>query len=104
MPRVVCPTAQQLSKRIGRRVAFGRVRGANYAAAKAAMLGMAKTMALEGEQYGIKANCILPIAPFGRREAPPAIFTDHLARTGLKPEETGPALVAPIVTWMASRN
>ena len=25
MPRVVCPTAQQLSKRIGRRVAFGRV-------------------------------------------------------------------------------
>ncbi len=83
---------------------FGRVRGANYAAAKAAMLGVAKTMALEGEQYGIRANCILPIAPFGRREAPPAIFTDHLARTGLKPEETGPAHVAPIVTWLASRN
>jgi len=83
---------------------FGRVRGANYAAAKAAMLGVAKTMALEGEQYGIRANCILPIAPFGRREAPPAISTDHLARTGLKPEETGPAHVAPIVTWLASRN
>ncbi|MGE0284628.1 MAG: hypothetical protein AB7P20_29000, partial [Rhizobiaceae bacterium] len=32
------------------------------------------------------------------------VFTDHLARTGLKPEETGPALVAPIVTWLASRN
>ena len=83
---------------------FGRVRGANYAAAKAAMLGVAKTMAIEGEAHGIKANCILPISPFGRREKPPEVFTDQLARTGLKPEETGPEMVAPMVTWLASRN
>lgn len=83
---------------------FGRIRGANYAAAKAAMLGVAKTMALEGEEHGIRANCILPIAPFGRREPAPAVFTEHLARTGLKPEETGPAHVAPMVTWLASSN
>jgi NAD(P)-dependent dehydrogenase (short-subunit alcohol dehydrogenase family) len=47
--------------------AFGREAGANYVASKAAMLGLGRALALEGAEHGILANCILPIAPFGRR-------------------------------------
>ncbi|MCB2076787.1 MAG: SDR family NAD(P)-dependent oxidoreductase [Novosphingobium sp.] len=82
---------------------FGRVAGTNYAAAKAGMFGLARGMALEGEELGIKTNCILPVAPFGDRRDVPAVLTDHLARTGLAPEKAGPDMVMPMVTYLASQ-
>jgi len=82
--------------------AFGRVAGSNYAAAKAAMLGLAKALSLEGAEHGIKTNCILPVAPFGDREDVPTELTDHLAVAGLSPELAGPELVAPMVAYLAS--
>ena len=81
---------------------FGRVKGTNYAAAKAAMLGLARALSLECEEFGIKANCILPISPFGRKEKVPATFTDQLKEAGLAPELAGPEQVVPMVVWMAS--
>lgn len=83
--------------------AFGRLAGTNYAAAKAAMLGLAKAMALEGEEHGIKTNCILPVAPFRKRGAVPAEITQKLHSMGLSAEEAGPEQVAPIVAWLASK-
>jgi len=82
--------------------AFGRVAGTNYAAAKAAMLGMARAMSLEGEDFGIKTNCILPVAPFGKKGPIPQEFLDHLARTGLPPEQAVPERVTPMVVYLAS--
>lgn len=82
--------------------AFGRIRGSNYAAAKAAMLGMGRALSLEGEQYGIKTNCILPIAPFRNRGDVPKEITDQLKDAGLPPEDAGPELVAPMVVYLAS--
>jgi len=82
--------------------AFGRVAGSNYAAAKAAMLGMARAMALEGGEYGIMTNCILPVAPFRKRGPVPAVLTEHLERSGLAPDDAGPELVAPMVIYLAS--
>lgn len=82
--------------------AFGRLAGSNYAAAKAGMLGLGRALSLEGDEHGIKANCILPISPFGRKEPVPQVFTDQLAATGLSPEITGPEMVAPMVVWLAS--
>jgi NAD(P)-dependent dehydrogenase (short-subunit alcohol dehydrogenase family) len=82
--------------------AFGRVRGTNYAAAKAGALGLSRALSIEGAAYGIKSNCILPVAPFRNRGPVPSELTDHLHRAGLAPEEAGPELVAPMATYLAS--
>ncbi|MBW8754169.1 MAG: SDR family NAD(P)-dependent oxidoreductase [Sphingomonadales bacterium] len=82
--------------------AFGRVAGTNYAAAKAAMLGLARALALEGAEHGIMTNCILPVAPFRKRGPVPAALTEQLNSAGLSPDEAGPELVAPMVAYLAS--
>ena len=82
--------------------AFGRLAGTNYAAAKAAMLGLAKALALEGAEHGIKTNCILPVAPFRNRGRVPPELLQQLHSSGLAPEDAGPELVAPIVVYLAS--
>jgi NAD(P)-dependent dehydrogenase (short-subunit alcohol dehydrogenase family) len=82
--------------------AFGRVAGTNYAAAKAAMLGLAKALSLEGAEHGIRTNCILPVAPFRNRGPVPVALTEQLGRAGLAPDEAGPELVAPMVVYLAS--
>lgn len=82
--------------------AFGRVAGSNYAAAKAAMLGLGRALSIEGAQYGIRTNCILPVAPFRKRGPVPAALTQQLDHAGLAPEDAGPELVAPMVVYLAS--
>lgn len=82
---------------------FGRVMGTNYAAAKAAMLGLAKGMAIEGEEHGIRVNCILPVAPFGKKGPVPETFTQQLARQGVSPEDAGCEQVTAMAVWLASR-
>ncbi len=82
--------------------AFGRLAGTNYAAAKAGMLGLGRALALEGAQYGIKTNCILPVAPFRKRGPVPTALTEQLNNAGLSPDDAGPELVAPMVVYLAS--
>jgi NAD(P)-dependent dehydrogenase (short-subunit alcohol dehydrogenase family) len=82
--------------------AFGREAGSNYAAAKAGMLGLGRALALEGAQFGIKSNCILPIAPFRKRGPVPPELLEQLNGAGLPLEDAGPELVAPMVVYLAS--
>jgi len=82
--------------------AFGREAGTNYAAAKAGMLGLGRALALEGAHLGIKANCILPVAPFRKRGTVPAALIERLNNAGLAAEDAGPKLVAPMVVYLAS--
>jgi NAD(P)-dependent dehydrogenase (short-subunit alcohol dehydrogenase family) len=82
--------------------AFGRLMGSNYAAAKAAMFGLGRALSLEGAEHGIKTNCILPVAPFGRRGPVPARLTEQLNDAGLRPDDAGPELVTPMVVYLAS--
>lgn len=82
--------------------AFGRIAGSNYAAAKAGMLGMGRAMSIEGAEFGIKVNCILPVAPFGDRGPVPEEFTRKLGASGLSAETAGPGFVVPMVVYLAS--
>ena len=59
--------------------AFGRPNGANYAAAKAGILGLCNALALEGATHGILANAILPVGFTRLAGAPDAADTSDAA-------------------------
>ena len=65
---------------------YGNFGQANYGAAKMALVGLMQTLAIEGEKYGIRVNCLAPTAA--------TQMTD-----GVLPEESlaalDPALVSP---------
>jgi NAD(P)-dependent dehydrogenase (short-subunit alcohol dehydrogenase family) len=69
---------------------YGNERVANYAAAKAGMIGLAKVAALEGEDHGVKCNIIVPSAVTRMAEG---IDTSRYP-------PMDPDLVAPAVAWL----
>jgi NAD(P)-dependent dehydrogenase (short-subunit alcohol dehydrogenase family) len=44
---------------------YGNFGQANYSAAKMALVGLMQTLALEGDKYGIRVNCLAPSAATG---------------------------------------
>ncbi len=42
---------------------YGNFGQANYGAAKMALVGLMQTLAIEGEKYGIRVNCLAPPPP-----------------------------------------
>ena len=73
---------------------FGNFGQANYGAAKAGLVGLTRVMALEGADYGIKANAIAPIALTRMTEG---ILGDLAGR--LAPES-----VSPMVAYLAHED
>jgi len=74
---------------------FGNFGQTNYGAAKAGLIGLTRTLSLEGAMHNIKANVIAPIA--GTR------MTENI----LGPELFGqltPESVSPIVAYLASEE
>jgi NAD(P)-dependent dehydrogenase (short-subunit alcohol dehydrogenase family) len=70
---------------------YGNHDVANYAAAKAGILGLSNVVALEGESSGVKCNVIVPAAVTRM-----AAGLDTSAYPPMEPE-----LVAPAVGWLA---
>ncbi|GAB3616887.1 SDR family oxidoreductase [Okibacterium endophyticum] len=72
---------------------------AHYAASKGAVLGLAKTLAVEGAEHGITVNVLAPGAFTGMSGA----MEDETARK--QSETMMPArLVAPVVGWLLRRD
>lgn len=67
---------------------YGNFGQANYGAAKMALVGLMQTLAIEGEKYGIRVNCLAPTAATGMTEgvlseASLAAFDPALVSPGL---------------------
>lgn len=69
---------------------FGNFGQANYGAAKMALVGLMQTLALEGEKYGIKVNCLAPTAATAMTDA--LLSGDAVER--LSPDFVSPGLLA----------
>ncbi|MFN8037152.1 MAG: SDR family NAD(P)-dependent oxidoreductase [Acidimicrobiia bacterium] len=88
---------------------FGSPWQANYAAAKAGVIGLCNVVALEGASHGIVANAILPMAATGiGRDGPPQFTPEDLEATirSLGPLLPGMTVenVAPVAVYLASRE
>ena len=68
---------------------FGQV---NYSAAKLGLVGMAKSIAHEGANYGVKANVIAPVALSRMTEG---LISEEMAAAFL------PEAIAPVVAYLA---
>ena len=75
---------------------FGNFGQANYAAAKMAIVGLMKTLALEGAKSGVHVNAIAPVAATRMTENLP-IPAEILARLG-------PETVSPAALWLVSQE
>jgi NAD(P)-dependent dehydrogenase (short-subunit alcohol dehydrogenase family) len=78
---------------------FGNFGQANYAAAKAAVVGLMHALALEGTRIGICVNCLAPTAATQMTEA--LLSEDLLVR--LRPEAVTPGLIALVSDKAPSR-
>ena len=68
---------------------FGNFGQANYGAAKMALVGLMQTLALEGQKYDIRVNCLAPTAA----TAMTAGILDQASLDLLAPEKVSPALL-----------
>ncbi|MBK4735274.1 SDR family NAD(P)-dependent oxidoreductase [Noviherbaspirillum pedocola] len=69
---------------------YGNFGQANYGAAKMALVGLMQTLALEGEKYGIRVNCLAPSAATAMTEG--ILSPEALAK--LHPSVVSPGVVA----------
>jgi NAD(P)-dependent dehydrogenase (short-subunit alcohol dehydrogenase family) len=74
---------------------LGNFGQANYAAAKAGIVGLTKVLGIEGAKHGITANAIAPVA---RTRMTQDVLGPYLI------ERVDPSLVSPLVVWLASEG
>lgn len=88
---------------------FGMPWQANYAAAKAGLVGLVHSLAIEGKAHGITANALLPAGSgrLGRGEGldfPPDMAAQMPADMGLIAPAMRNEFVTPMVLWLVSER
>lgn len=78
---------------------FGLPKNLSYATAKAAVIGLARSLTTAGASHGIRVNLIAPAA-FTRMAGQPAAESDSPDR-GAAPSPMSSDLVAPMVAYLA---
>jgi NAD(P)-dependent dehydrogenase (short-subunit alcohol dehydrogenase family) len=73
---------------------YGNKNVANYGASKAGIIGLSNVAALEGQEFGVRANVIVPAAL--------TRLAEGLDTSAYPP--MGPELTAPAVGWLAHEN
>jgi NAD(P)-dependent dehydrogenase (short-subunit alcohol dehydrogenase family) len=81
---------------------FGQPLTAHYAAAKAGLVGLTNVVAVEGAEYGILANAVLPFG-YSRMVSETVPDPDALRAQSAFLQSIEPDLVVPIVVFLASR-
>jgi Dehydrogenases with different specificities (related to short-chain alcohol dehydrogenases) len=79
---------------------YGNFGQANYGAAKMALVGLMQTLAIEGEKYGIRVNCLAPTAATRMTEG--VLSDDSLER--LDPALVSPALLPLVIDEAPTRT
>ncbi|CAB3921892.1 Putative short-chain type dehydrogenase/reductase [Achromobacter anxifer] len=79
---------------------YGNFGQANYGAAKMALVGLMQTLALEGERYDVRVNCLAPTAATAMTEG----LLDEQALALLTPGSVSPALVALVTENAPTRT
>jgi len=74
---------------------YGNFGQANYGAAKMALVGLMQTLAIEGEKYGIRVNCLAPTAATQMTEG---VLSDASL------SQLDPALVSPALLPLVSED
>jgi NAD(P)-dependent dehydrogenase (short-subunit alcohol dehydrogenase family) len=74
---------------------YGNFGQANYGAAKMALVGLMQTLAIEGERYGIRVNCLAPTA---------ATQMTHGVLSGDSLDLLAPELVSPALLALVSND
>ena len=89
---------------------WGRVACANCAAAKAGIWGLCRGLALEGQEYGVFTNYLMPAAstPIGDEGGvPPAShdwMAERMAEIELPDRRLDPSWVSPMAAYLASES
>jgi len=80
----------------------GNIGQANYAAAKMGIVGLSRTIALEGRRYGVRSNALAPFAWTRMIESIP-IQSDEMAKAFEKFRRGATAAqIAPVVSYLLS--
>lgn len=88
---------------------FGTPMASHYATSKIAMVGLMRTLSLEGKEHGITVNAVLPFAFTemlinSAKQDGPAAEEDKSGFSSVDPKKISPEMIYPPVAWLSHES